>query len=74
MDEVENIAITKEEFPPRSDRFQGLQIFTERRVIMRGLDYFMRVYIDGSVEFIRYDKPSGRWFYLCFPPEKQLSA
>jgi len=56
--------------PPRGERFKDLTVFAERYVIMRGLDYYMRLFHDGSSEFVRFDTQSGRWFFLNFPPEK----
>jgi hypothetical protein len=53
--------------PPRSERFTGEQIFTERYVKMRGNDYYMRVFYDGSSEFIRFDEAAKKWVFLLFP-------
>jgi hypothetical protein len=51
---------------PRSSRFKDARIFTEHYVKMRGNDYYMRVFYDGSSEFVRYDAQAGKWVFLCF--------
>ena len=53
--------------PPMGQRFKDAQIFTERFVIMRGYDYYMRLFSDGSSEFVRYDTQAKKWIFLCFP-------
>ena len=64
----ENAAATnKFIIPPRGQRFKDAQIFTERFVIMRGDDYYMRLFSDGSSEFVRFDARAKRWVFLCFP-------
>jgi hypothetical protein len=60
-------AINKFAIPPRGQRFKDAQIFTERFVIMRGDDYYMRLFSDGSSEFVRYDEQAKKWIFLCFP-------
>jgi hypothetical protein len=53
--------------PPRSNRFKNLTIFTERAVKMQGDGYYMRVFYDGSSEFIRFDEAAKKWVFLLFP-------
>ncbi len=53
--------------PPRGKRFINETVFTERFVIMRGLDYYMRQFYSGSTEFVRFDETAKKWVYLCFP-------
>ena len=52
--------------PPRSKRFANAKIFAERFVVMRGQDYYMRVYTDDSSEFVRFDEKAGKWVHLIF--------
>ncbi|MDR3318278.1 MAG: hypothetical protein LBS99_02460 [Clostridiales bacterium] len=52
---------------PRSSRFKDAQVFTERYVKMRGNDYYMRVFYDGSSEFIRFDETAKKWVFVLFP-------
>jgi hypothetical protein len=56
--------------PPRSAQFEDKTIFVEHYIIMRGLTYYMRLFSDGSSEFVRYDETAKKWVFLCFPPEK----
>ena len=53
--------------PPRSKRFEGETVFTERFVMMHGKDYYMRLFYSGSSEFVRYDGATKKWIFLCFP-------
>jgi hypothetical protein len=53
--------------PPRSSRFKELTVFTERAVKMQGDGYYMRVFENGSAEFVRYDETTKKWVFLCFP-------
>jgi hypothetical protein len=53
--------------PPRSERFTGEQIFTERYVKMHGNDYYMRLFHNGASEFVRFDTTAKKWVFLLFP-------
>lgn len=57
--------------PRRSIQFKDKHIFAEHYVIMRGQTYYMRLFYDGSSEFVRYDETAKKWVFLCFPPEKK---
>lgn len=73
QENAENIQLLnsqKNTVPPRSQRFAEAKVFTERFVIMRGVDYYMRLFYDGSSEFVRYDKQAKKWVFLCFPPDE----
>ena len=53
--------------PPTSVTDKNKSIFSERYVRMRGLDYYLRVFLDGSAEYTRFDKESGMWVHLILP-------
>ena len=57
---------TKRIIPPRGKRLDGETIFAERFVVMRGLDYYMRQFYNGSTEFVRFDETARKWVYLYF--------
>lgn len=48
--------------PPTSVKDKDLKIFSERFVRMHGLDYYLRVFTDGS-----FDAESLKWVFLVFP-------
>ena len=74
MNTKNNIAPPADAIPPGSARFEGESVFTERFVIMRGQDYYMRVFHSGASEFVRYDEAAKKWVFLCFPAEGGQSA
>ena len=43
--------IPSKTIPPRNPVFTDARIFTERFVIMRGTDYYLRLFYDGSTDF-----------------------
>jgi hypothetical protein len=53
--------------PPTSVENKELKIFSERYVRMRGRDYYLRVFSDGTGEFVRFDTEAGKWVFLIFP-------
>jgi len=58
--------------PPISIHSTNKQIFSKHYVIMREMTYYMRLFYDGSSEFVRYDDTAKKWVFLCFPPEKKV--
>jgi len=74
MNTKNNIAPLDGGIPPRSARFTDESIFAERFVIMRGQDYYMRVFHSGSSEFVRFDETAKKWVFLCFPAEGDRPA
>ena len=57
----------KENEIPSSRENAGKQIFTKEFVAMNGHDYLMRVFYDGSSEFVRFDTAAKKWVVLIFP-------
>jgi hypothetical protein len=57
----------KESEIPSSRENAGKRIFTKDFVVMNGHDYFMRVFYDGSSEFVRFDTAAKKWAVLIFP-------
>ena len=71
---IEQIQPQTQENPPRSRLNAHLTVFSEAYVQMRGKKYYLRVFYDGSCEFVRYDTPANKWVYLCFPPDTEKLA
>ena len=71
---IEQIQTQTQENPPRSRLNERLKVFSEAFVRMRGKKYYLRVFYDGSCEFVRYDAPAKKWVYLCFPPDAEKVA
>ena len=64
MEKAASIGFTND--VPRSQEYKDKEIKEESLVIIKGTRYLKRVFLDDSVELVRYDYNLEKWVYLLF--------
>ena len=65
MNDITNITT-----PPRSKRFEGETVFTERLVMMHGKDYYMRLFTAAVRNLSATTARRKSGYFFAFPPHK----
>ena len=53
----------------RGEHYADKTIESESNVKIRGINYYQRIFTDGSAELVRYNEATKMWAILCFPSE-----